>query len=186
MDILQYLKSYPLNSPQILDLFMRSNLARSAPRELYLFPDLVPVFVANPSGFSPIIQWYDRNPKNVFNFYGVPGVAPHAETERWIYTVPTGKKAFVEVAMLKVLRWTASTLVNWAGASIHYLPAGGVDHPLIDAWLFASALGTMETVILGQSLLMFSGDVLRGLTADSNADGTVYYFLSSKITEFDA
>jgi hypothetical protein len=41
--------------------------------------------------------YYDRNPINRTQYYTAAALAPHGVTQRWAYTVPAGKKAFIDV-----------------------------------------------------------------------------------------
>lgn len=186
MSLPRWLKSYKLNAPLILDTFMRENLAESNPRDLWLFPYVFPVFIANPSGNTPIINWYDRNSKTTIMNYSGQNIPPHAAATRWVYTVPAKRKAFVELVELKIMRWTAASAAAWAFAALHYIPSGGVDSPLFDAWLMDTAVGVRENITVGQSMLMFEGDQIYATTGDVSPDGSIFYFITAKITEFDA
>jgi len=180
MELLEYIKLYPLNAPTALDTFMRANLARVNPKELFLTPFLLPVFIANPNGYSPIINWYDRNPLNVVETYQ-NFVATGAKTTVWTYTVPANRKCYVENLQAKIMCTVVGGGANldWCGFDLNGSLVG-------QASLYLQAIiGQQDNFQVGQSILLQSGDVLTGWHF-INSGCTNWVNLNLKGTEFDS
>jgi len=125
--------------------------------------------------------WYDRSPSlQLKRFYGVD-VAPHSATQRWTYTVPAGKKAFLEAINLKLIRKTAASTVGVAYASIVLNT-----YSVFEARVVTNNVGDKDAVSVGQALTLNPGDTLEGYTYDGSTGGTFDYQTIVKITEFDA
>lgn len=128
----------------------------------------------------PSINWFDRNPSSASIQYVANGVAPHTDTVRASYTVPTGKKGFIEACMAKVLRETVAAPVGIAEAFIF------VGARLIEAATLGNVVGSSDSVALGQSGWLGAGSVVQLRTADVSTGGTVSYYVSAKVAEFNA
>jgi len=138
-----------------------------------------------PSGaFRP--EWYDRNPAHRLLSYMGYGVAPHVNTTRWTYTVPTGKKALNEFLHAKVRRATAATTASIPVSCVWDTPAGGSITELMHAAIRTNNVGDKDDVTVGQTITLLVGDALTALTVDGSTGGTCDYVLVAKITEFDA
>jgi len=61
---------------------------------------------------------HDRNPVRQTLTYSGTGIAPHATTQRFSYTVPSGKKAIVLAAQANLQRATAATTAAITRASV--------------------------------------------------------------------
>jgi len=131
-------------------------------------------------------DWYDRNPVSRVDYYWGSGVAPHGVTTRLSYTVPSGKKAMVEVLVLKVRRNTAATTLGIARASLILTPSGGAPDNFMDACIVNNTVDVKDGWSIGASLALITGDLLEFTTYDGSTGGTCDYWLSYKITEFDA
>jgi len=131
-------------------------------------------------------EWYDRNPIDATLAYQGLAIGPHSITLRGSYTVPAGKKAFLESLYLLVYRVTAATTVGSCMARVDYTPAGGTTK------VFCLVIFTNNTAdfnvdhILGNCGCMRAGDQLAIYTADGSTGGTVSYYETIKVTEFDA
>jgi len=138
---------------------------------------------------QPIISrpaWYDRNPEPGWGVYFAAAVAPHALTTRWSYTVPTGKKTFLEAILCWLMRAGAAATVGRVYALIQYLE-GGVSGPyLAYASIRTNSVGDGDSGNLGQSIIMVAGDIIRCQTSDGSTGGAVDYNTGFKATEFDA
>ena len=140
-------------------------------------------------GPQPIIArpaWYDRNPSIQVKNYSAAGVAPHTSTLRWSYTVPSGKKAFLELADIEVVRATAATTVGMVSAGITYTPSGGSEVNVIVVEIRTNGVGDRAGKTVGQAFVMSAGDSIKAYTTDTSTGGTIDYTMSAKITEFDA
>lgn len=136
---------------------------------------------------TPELNWFDRNPLNIANGY-VAGLAPHANTTRWTYTVPQNRKCYLEFLDCQVTRQAAAGPVGNVDASVVYFAAIAPATPVNIATsdLFTNGVGDNSKSALGQSLLLYAGDVLYAQTSDLGTGGQCFYNLSMKGTEFDA
>lgn len=135
---------------------------------------------------GPRLEWYDRNPQHQLNSYVFLQVAPHATTTRWSYTVPSGKKAFIEFITCMVHKSIVSTSADNAVAQIRITPSGGSATIILITLIRTSAVGSRDRGDIGQGPILLAGDLIEAQTYDINADGNVDYAVVSKITEFDA
>jgi len=132
------------------------------------------------------LAWYDRNPTNRYQYFLGTNLTPHAITQRWTYTVPTGKKALLELAWVLCRRMTAATTAGRPYSVIDYQPYGGTEAALLMAEVVTNNVAETSEKQLGQSIIMNPGDLIRGLTVDDSTGGNCDYRLIAKITEFDA
>jgi len=140
-------------------------------------------------GPQPIIArpaWYDRNPTIKEDHYWGQGVAPHAVTTRISYTCPAGKKAMIEVLQVRVRRVTAATTLGLCGAYAMLTDAVAGAKEILDAYLNDNTLNVRNEAAIGTALIMVAGNTIDLKTYDTSTVGTCDYFMSYKITEFDA
>jgi hypothetical protein len=140
-------------------------------------------------GPQPIIArpaWYDRNPSIQVKNYSATEMFPHFITLRWSYTVPSGKKAFLELGDIEVVRAAAATTVGRVKAAITYTPSGGSEVNVIVVEIRTNGVGDRAGKTLGQAFVMSAGDSINAYTEDTSSGGSIDYYLSAKITEFDA
>jgi hypothetical protein len=133
------------------------------------------------TGFSAKAAYYDRNPLDVSQHFGVSGLAPATLTTRATYTVPSGRKAF--------LAWVDLTIMRDAAAA----PAGRVmidaDGPAAIGILclqLQNVVGVITSKTLYQGALSLAGSVHTLDTWDVSTGGTNEVELYRQITEFDA
>ena len=130
--------------------------------------------------------YYDRNGVSLAYEYTSYGIAPHAETQRWTYTVPAGKKAYVETFRAFVYRITAATSPNRYAAAIFVNPSGGGSYKIIEATSYSNVADTSQVLNVGGSILLFAGDQIAGYTLDASTGGTLIVSVSIKVSQFDA
>lgn len=99
--------------------------------------------------------------------YNAGGVAPHAATTRWTYTVPTNRAAQIESALVAILRTAAAAPVGTTFATV---TATGVS--LLYATDISNAVGAFTSQQQGESGFLNAGDVLLGQTFDGSTGGT--------------
>ena len=133
-----------------------------------------------------IVPWYDRNAITVFKRYVATDVAPHAATERWSYTVPKGRKAFVEYLAASAVRITIAGPHGLVTACIDLGIAGASAESVMAAQVMTNEIGDKDRVNIGHSLTLEGGDVLTSSTTDLSTGGTMAYRTIAKIIEFDA
>jgi hypothetical protein len=92
----------------------------------------------------------------------------------------------VELLSCRVTRETAATTVGIAQAWWALTPSGGSEKYLLMARLTTNNVGDNREHGIGATLILNAGDALKGYTGDSSTGGACHYFLSYKITEFDA
>ena len=130
---------------------------------------------------GPRLEWYDRNPVGKEFLYQAPTVAPHALVQRFLYTVPTGKKFFLESGLALAIRDAAAGPADLVTA---YLFAR--DYRCLAAVLLTNAVGDRAQMNQGRSVIMVDGDRLQGMTGDVSTGGTINYMVSAHGIEFDA
>ena len=142
------------------------------------------VRVGFPGG--PRLEWYDRNPQPALYRYQVFDAAPHALVQRWSYTVPSGKKAFIEMAGAYVVRVTVATTAGLVYDRVQYQVSGGSAFSILWALLYTNTIGDKDRADVGHSLILNAGDAIFGWTGDASENGTVTHQILAKVTEFDA
>jgi len=130
--------------------------------------------------------WYDRNPTTIRKYYNVNAQAPHSDTQQWTYTVPAGRKTFIEYIQAKVRRATAATTAGRPRCTISYAPGGSGLDIFMRAAINSNNVGDCDHIILGQNMVLLPGDIVTGFTGDDSTGGTADYNLNMKIIEFDA
>ena len=135
---------------------------------------------------GPRLEWYDRNPQHKLLKYFVMNVAPHTITERWAYTVPAGKKAFVELMTIFIYRGAAATTEGLVYSNINITPFEEAPDTVVLGLMRTNVVGDESRDGIGQSAILIPGDALKGHTMDSSTGGTIDYLVASKVTEFDA
>ena len=138
------------------------------------------------AAISELPTWFDRNPKNIIKGYSQT-VGPHTHVHRWVYTVPAGRMAFVESAILWIFRDSATTtdgdVNNWIALTVK---GGQPEVGLLGIRLASKDRGAYVSEVIGQAMILLAGDKIEGITADENDDGTINYHNTIKVTEFDA
>lgn len=130
--------------------------------------------------------YYDRTMVSRTSYYSSGAIAPHGITERWTYTVPTGKKAFVQSLLAVAQRITAAAPVSQYAALVTVTPNGGTLARVLLALLLTNNVGDSAREHYGASGALAAGDVLASSTVDLSTGGTVDYNLSAWYIEFDA
>ena len=131
------------------------------------------------------LPWYDRNPKSKPGRYDIT-LPPHASTGRLEYTCPTDKRALVELLQATVLRRTAADSVLTVLGYWIFTPKGKVNTMILKAELITNTVGDRVSSELGKNIMLHPGDNLTGVTSDTSTGGECGYFLSYKLTEFNA
>lgn len=129
--------------------------------------------------------WYDRNPAGQNNIY-TNTVAPHAETDRWTYTVPSNKKAWLSTVCLQMTRVTVAAPIGKYYALMYYQPAGGSNFAFLYISSFANVAGDERLLTISPQMGLIAGDRLDCATQDLSTGGTVEYFEAATVATFDA
>lgn len=130
--------------------------------------------------------WYDRNPSMLVLNYQASSIAPHAETIRWSYIVPSGRKAIIEAIVVHLIRTTVATSINEYGAYVRAVLPNNYNAQvrLIDTLVNTQYYNVNDE--FAGALTLFEADTLQAVTYDGSTGGTVSYYLAHKGTEFDA
>jgi hypothetical protein len=129
--------------------------------------------------------YYDRAAITKNLAYGAANVAPHANTTRFTYTVPAGRKMFVESACVASFRDTAAAVVGQQFMNV-VMYDGTTYCNLIANYYYTTALGAVQNQILGNSATVYAGHQVIGATWDFSTGGTQDLRLSVKGSEYDA
>jgi hypothetical protein len=134
--------------------------------------------------------YYDRNATSITNNYAAATIAPHGATNRWTYTVPSGRKAFLEFAEVQVIMETVPTVTATQSAQsyLQVTTAAGSTKLIMLAMLYGATVvqGSRDTVALGGSMELQPAEVLIGTTVNSFTAGSCWHFLTTKLSEFDS
>ena len=130
--------------------------------------------------------YYDRNSATKGLTYAAAGVAPHATTTRWAYTVPAGKAAYVETLNMMLTRDNAPTVQQLAQVIVYILSSDAVT--TIALQIREYTLSTYVFIYASQSniALLKAGDIIYAATNDPSTGGTHIYTADMKLTQFDA
>lgn len=135
---------------------------------------------------TPQLNWYDRKIKNINLNYDSGALAPHGATTRWTYTVPEGRKAFLEMLQLDMIRFDAATLTDQAFITIWYTPLNSTPQAILRLRHADKTAYSKTNLQIGQAITLSNGDLITCQTTDFNSDGTMIFFANAKLTEFDA
>lgn len=131
--------------------------------------------------------FYDRNASSANSQSSQNlGIAPHANTQRWTYTVPSLRNANLDYFMIFHRRVTVAAP---AGAC-HLALGGGVGGSSSPTWGY---LDTAQNVAdftafqnSGQAAFIASGGVVNFSDGDLSTGGTCTFLSFLKLTEYDA
>jgi len=130
-------------------------------------------------------NYYDRNPSIKTVDYEASGVAPAAETVRGTYTVPSGRKAYVESTYVRIYRESVASAPRPSELMIFYIPSGGTKIKLGDAVQNANGLYDPMIFAGAQLALLLPGDAVEVHTWDQSTGGTYNFNGAIKLCEFD-
>jgi hypothetical protein len=130
--------------------------------------------------------YYDRNPKDVLNYQEEGAIAPHSATVRWTYTVPTARKAMLQLIEVYLYRDTVATTLGYSDVWINMTPSGGSTYILVDAQLFVNTIGAAGPSPVSSGIILLPGDAVSGVDFDSSTAGTMSFYEGMEACEFDA
>lgn len=131
-------------------------------------------------------QYYDRNPTQVEVTFNGGGIAPHVATTRASYTVPTNRKAYVEITQGYVQRDTAAAPAARSRFEVQETPSGSGAFGLAEVSISTNAVGDQAILQSLSSFMLGAGDLHALATQDASTGGTCYFHLGSKIVEYDS
>jgi hypothetical protein len=168
LDYLQNRKKITLSNP--ID-FTSYGLDRNV-NKAALFVDaenqllVTPVINVEPStGLAMRGNYYDRNAFSKNESYDVQGIAPHALTVRWTYTVPTGKCLMVQDQFLD-LRVDTGGLVATGTIEIDIIAALGGVHTIQLKLIAPAAVSHLhDSLLSGTRICLLEGDRIQCQTS---------------------
>ncbi len=181
-DVLQNLDVVPIELGSDRSLFYGAGLRVPARSQWSIRGGVQPIWA------SP--NYYDRNPKSL-DFHVATGfIGPHAATTRWSYTVPAGRRAFIERGFSFVQMSGVPSVVSDRQSYLAHFPVGGGPGAL---FIFAVLTldsgvipGTRSTDDASTAKEMQAGDILQFVTLDLCTGGNAAYIGDAVGTEFDA
>lgn len=129
-------------------------------------------------------QYYDRNAAGVAAAYEA-GIGPHGATNRWTYTCPAGKVAYIESLYAYIVRQTAPGLNVYSEAYCVYLPFGGPGYKFFDLVFNDGTPFNSRFVNQTSFGFMKAGDQLFGTSQNSDTGGAVTIGIAFKGTQCD-
>jgi len=130
--------------------------------------------------------WHDRSAVSRADAYDGLAVTPHTATERIAYTCPAGKKAMLELVQVRCRRNAVATTLGIVKAYCMFTPSGGSIKEILSAYLNDNTVNARDAQAQGTTLVLCTGDIISLRTYDLSTGGTCDYFLTYKLTEFDA
>lgn len=131
-------------------------------------------------------NYYDRTLAIATASYLAEGLAPHADTQRWSYTVPSGKKAYLQALTCMMHRDIAAAPAARAIVFARYTPSGGSATYLAVVKELQNALGIPHSSSFAGTGVMRAGDVLISETGDGSTGGAYTFLSAAWLAEFDA
>lgn len=133
---------------------------------------------------NPRNQWYDRNPvarRSVYAALNGPSVA----TQRWSYTVPSGKKFALQTAECLVNRKTVAGTPETVQNYINYSPSGSGQDSFLVSLITDNVVGSKDRGSIAGTVVLLEGDALTAFTSDASTGGTHWDFITMQGLEFD-
>ena len=130
---------------------------------------------------SPI---YFCAPSDASVFYDVAWVPPHNSTIHLLYTVPSGRMAYVGGIYLRVRRDGATSTPGFMGDEVYILKGGTTQVTLIDENTNSGTIGDQSKDTLAADFYLMPGDQVVELDDDTSVGGSGRFTASVAITEF--
>jgi hypothetical protein len=130
-------------------------------------------------------NFYDRNPLTPTTTGNQSNlVAPHGNTTRWTYTVPTARKALVGSVHASTNR---ETVAAPAAAQRSFVQRNAAPSSFFaDAYLLNNTVGAVAQSSVSGGAIILAGDAIAGSDADASTGGTCSFQTDCLVTEFDA
>ncbi|HYS77056.1 MAG TPA: hypothetical protein VEM38_13260 [Burkholderiales bacterium] len=136
---------------------------------------------------SPRANYYDRGATTKQAGTLAANSAPHGQTIRWTYTVPTNRRLALEFIGTWQMRDTVAAPVGTWFTLIDYQPSGaGLAATLMIVQNLGNNINDRDTVYVGASMTLYPGDTLRGSDSDASTGGSTRQLPTFKGTEYDA
>ena len=126
-------------------------------------------------------MYWDRNPATMsLGYYDTVG--PAANTVRATYTVPAGRKCFVDSGSINVNRATIAA----PASSVRLTLATPSLNNILILFTYSNVVGFVDRASVGGSLLILPGAVIEATSEDLSTGGTCLLAMFAHGVEFDA
>lgn len=128
---------------------------------------------------------FDRNGVVRASGYNLGAAGPFAAITALTYTVPAGKRGFLEVLTGIVQRQVAAAALGVDMLLWQYTKSGGAAFTLQYTTLYKNGVGEQDTENLTSFGFMGPGDKLEALVIGGSTGGSVLWNGAYKLMEFD-
>lgn len=135
--------------------------------------------------FSGRPAFYDRNPLTKTNDFSAAAQAPTADTQEWIYTVPSSRKALITALVHYISRTTVAAPVGTITSRL-LITTGAGTIQLGQISFIDNAVDVPHSVVSGGGAVLVAAEQVSYHYADTSTGGTVAVSGNSVVTEFDA
>jgi hypothetical protein len=125
--------------------------------------------------------WYQPNFTRSNPSYFGAGIAPHAVTTRWTYTVPANRIAKLMSGFAMQERYQAATTPGVSEAILY----GPQNVPIIYLVENTAVVGVEHYNLIPESAIAIAGDTFIARTSDASTGGSYLYWIGANIMEFD-
>jgi len=131
--------------------------------------------------------WYDRNPESESDYWVGLDIGPHVLTDRIAYTVPSGKRAMIELLQLTVHRRAAATTAGYVRAiASTYTQIQGTREIVHASIFYSNTVDIRDDKCFGLGFVLKTGEMISFRTGDGSTGGTCDWVLTYKLTKYDA
>lgn len=128
--------------------------------------------------------FYDRTPTFITKRYETTAVAPHVQTQRWLYSVPANKRAILQAIHIYMIRSTAAAPNAFVEAQISILSAG-VYARIAHVSFVDNTLFKQYSLDVAYGIYLDTGQNMQAITADGSTGGAIDYYIDAFIIEYD-
>lgn len=128
-------------------------------------------------------NWYDRTTLITGTNGHADDIGPHAETDRYTYTVPVGVRTFIDAVYVNLCRASSATDSKFARARWISSPTTGGEGAFVEAAQDSSERDPM-VAMLSQCGQLQTADQLIFRTNDPSTGGTENYSWGVKLNEY--
>ena len=126
--------------------------------------------------------WYDRTIGVSLQLYDAT-VGPHAQTQRWSYTVPGNLNAWLNSVVISLTRLSAASTVGLVSAWVN-LQVDGVLQSLVLQFMASNVVGYVQQIALPVGVCLPPGSEVVANTSDTSIGGSVTYQVGACLNTF--
>lgn len=130
--------------------------------------------------------YYDRNPKTIVDEYSQEGLGVSALITPSSYTVPAGRKGFIEMMRVRQRRVTVAAPAGRAYMRIRLTKSGAAAVTILESCLTSNVVDAETVRDVGTSIAMLAGDLIDIQFGDTSTGGTIDKSAAWVLHEFDA